>query len=271
VLALSSLVACTEFEPGDDVLTSTDGRLLDGPAPEGEDWSCVTEASVATIDADLVNVPQQSDRIMQSLQFLTLGTNLVPTGSDVRVCSRADVNCELPLAQGFSLDAEGWVTLPLYVGFDGYIEVRADGVLPTMLYIGEPLQRPRPSNYPVALVQRAILPGVSGATGTVQNDTTGLLVIRVFDCEDVSASGVSFSQQQEQAGVEWYYVDGLPSSVASETSNEGLGGFINTPPGVAAINTLGREGRPLASRKSVAVRADWMTALRMWIGEEAED
>jgi hypothetical protein len=118
-------------------------------------------------------------------------------------------------------------------------------------------------------VQRAILPGVSGATGTVQNDSSGLLVIRVFDCEDISASGVSFSQRQE--GVEWYYVDGLPSSLASETGSEGLGGFINTPPGVSTIETSGRSGEALASRKSVAVRADWMTALRMWIGEEAAD
>jgi hypothetical protein len=256
VLVLPSLVGCTEFAPGDDVLTTSDGRLLDGDPAEGEDWRCVTPESVATIDADLVMPAQQSVRINQSFQFLTLGTGIVPASSSVRVCSRADVNCEQPLADGFTLDADGWVTLPLFVGFDGYVEIRAEGVLPTMLYVGEPLQR-------------AILPGVSGATGTVQNDTSGLLVIRVFDCEDVSASGVSFSQRQE--GVEWYYVDGLPSSLANETGSEGLGGFINTPPGVSTIETFGRSGEPLASRKSVAVRADWMTALRMWIGEEAAD
>jgi hypothetical protein len=269
VLVLLSLAGCTEFAPGDDVLTTSDGRLLDGDPAEGEDWRCVTPESVATIDADLVMPAQQSVRINQSFQFLTLGTGIVPPSSSVRVCARADVNCQQPLADGFTLDADGWVTLPLFVGFDGYVEIRAEGVLPTMLYIGEPLQRARPSNYPVALVQRAILPGVSGATGTVQNDSSGLLVIRVFDCADISASGVSFSQRQE--GVEWYYVDGLPSSLANETSSEGLGGFINTPPGVSTIETFGRSGEPLASRKSVAVRADWMTALRMWIGEEATD
>jgi hypothetical protein len=267
-VAFVASVGCTEFAAGDDVLSEGESSLLSGPTPVGEDWSCVTPASVVDNDADLVMATQQSVRVMQSLQFLTLGTGIVPANSSLRVCAIADVNCEQPLADGFKLDAEGWVTLPLFQGFNGYIEVRADGVLPTMLYLGKPLQRPRPSDYPVALVQRAILPGVSGATGTMQTDTTGLLVIRVFDCQDVSASGVSFSQQQE--GVEWYYVGSLPSSAVDETGSEGLGGFINTPPGTSIISTSGRRGQSLASRKTVSVRADWMTALRMWVGEETD-
>lgn len=266
---MSSLVACTEFEPGDDVLGGADNRLLDGEPPEGEDWRCVTSASIDAVDAALVTAADSTQRITQAIQFLNIGTGTVPPGALVRACGRADVDCAQPLTSDYPLTADGWVNIPLPVGFNGYLEIRAETILSTMLFLGEPLQRPRPSNYPVALVEKAILPGVSGATGTMQNDSTGLLTIRVFDCQDVSASGVSFSQQQ--AGVEWYYVDGLPSAEASETSSEGLGGFINTPPGVSIITTTGRAAQPLASSKRVAVRAGWMTGLRMWVGEEAAD
>jgi hypothetical protein len=265
------VVGCTEFESGDDVLTTADSMLLGAAPAEGEDWRCVTPASVAPLDVALVTATAQNERINQSLRFLTLGTGLVPTGSELRICALADRDCEVPLAEGFELDAEGWVTLPLFRGFNGFIEVRAEGVLPAMVFLGAPLERPRPSNYPIALVERRILPGVSAAAGAVQNDTTGLLVVRVFDCQDVSASGVSFSQQEGAEGVRWYYLNSLPSAIATETGPEGLGGFMNTTPGVSIITTTGRAGQLLASSKSVSVRADWMTALRMWVGEEAVD
>ena len=268
-LALPSIVACTEFAPGDDVLASDGQQLLDGEPPEGEDWRCVTSESVDAVDAALVTAAESSQRITQAIQFLNIATGTVPPEATVHACARADVACAAPLTMDYPLTAEGWVNIPLPVGFNGYLEIEAETILPTMLFLGEPLRRPRPSNYPVALIEHNILPGVSGATGTMQNSTTGLLTIRVFDCQDVSASGVKFAQQQD--AVEWYYVDGLPSSEATETSSEGLGGFINTPPGVTTITTTGRAGQQLASNKLVAVRAGWLTAVRMWIGEEAAD
>jgi hypothetical protein len=266
---LLNSVACTEFEPGDDVLTSAGNQLLDGEPPEGEDWRCVTPESVDATDAALVMSTDTSMKITQAIQLLNIRGGTVPEGATAHACARADVDCTQPLTTDYPLTTEGWVNIPLPVGFNGYLEVVADSIMPTMVFLGEPLRRPRPSNYPVALVEKVILPGLSGATGTMQNDSTGLLTIRVFDCQDVSASGVKFSQRQE--AVEWYYVDGLPSSQATETSSEGLGGFINTPPGVATITTTGRAGQQLASDKLVAVRAGWLTVVRMWVGEEAAD
>jgi hypothetical protein len=266
-VVLVGAAACTEFAPGDDVLPSSADNFLMGDVVPGEDFRCVTPASVDASNADLVTPVDQTVKLNQPLQFLTLGRGEVPAGAQVHACALADVECTEPLTIDYPLTPEGWVNLPLSQGFNGYIEIRGDTILPTMLFLGEPLRRPRPTDYPIALVERSILPGISGAAGTMQNATTGLLTIRVFDCEDVSASGVRFSQQQE--GVRWYYVNGLPSSAAEETGTEGLGGFINTPPGVSIISTTGSTGQPLASRKSVAVRADWMTALRMWVGEEA--
>jgi hypothetical protein len=259
---------CTEFEPGDETLSTADNTLLGGEAPPaGEDWRCVTPESIDAIDADLVTATDPNSRITQPIQFLNLGSGTVPPGATVHACALADAECTEPLTTDYPLTAEGWVNIPLPFGFNGYLEIRGETIMPALLFLGEPLRRARPSMYPVAMVEKRILPGVSGLTGTMQTDTTGLLTIRVFDCQDISASGVSFSQQQP--GVEWYYVDGVPSAEVTETSSEGLGGFINTPPGVSIINTTGREGQTLASRKRVAVRAGWLTALRMWVGEEA--
>lgn len=268
LVALNS-VACTGFEPGDDVLENDGQQLLDGDPPEGEDWRCVSSESIDATDAALIMPSDPTMRITQAIQLLNIRGGTVPEGATAHACARADVACEEPLTADYPLSAEGWVNIPLPVGFNGYLEVEAESIMPTMVFLGEPLRRPRPANYPVALVEKVILPGLSGATGTMQNDSTGLLTIRVFDCQGVSASGVSFSQQEQ--AVEWYYVDGFPSAEATETSSEGLGGFINTPPGVATIATTGRAGQQLASDKLVAVRAGWLTVVRMWIGEEAAD
>ncbi len=269
MLALLCLGACTEFEPGDDVLQSEDQQLLDGEPAAGEDWGCVDPGALGAEDLEVVTAADEGARLVQPLQFLTLGRGLVPPNGRVRVCSRADVDCLAPIAEGYELSADGWVNLELRAGFNGYLEVTADGVLPTMVFLGGPLRRARPANYPVALVERQILPGVSGATGTVQNDTSGLLALRVFDCQDTAGAGVSFDQDKEDAGVPWYFVDGLPSSIAQRTGPEGLGGFINTPPGLTVIESKARDGQVITARRSVFVRADWMTALRMWVGEEA--
>lgn len=272
-LPLLASVACTQFEPGDDVLLNSNVDSLMGtqsadeePA-EGEDFECVTPESLEPVDAQLVMPTAGTPVVMQRLQFLTLGPGVPPAGALVHACALPDVDCRAPLTDDYTLDAEGWVELPLYEGFNGYIELRGDTVMPTLVFLGKPLERPRSTAYPIAIVESAILPGLSGATGTMQTATEGLLTIRVFDCDDRSASGVRYSYEPA-AGVPWYYVDGLPSSAAQETGVEGLGGVINNPPGVTQINIAARDGRQIAARKRVAVRPGWMTAVRVWIADE---
>jgi hypothetical protein len=159
-------------------------------------------------------------------------------------------------------DADGWVDLPLYEGFDGYLEISGDLIVSTTLFYAAPLGRgTRNLQSPHGLVEKSVLPALSGATGTAQDANLGLVYLRAFDCTNAPAPGVEFSI--DRAGAPWYFVDGLPTSLAEQTAESGLGGFLNVAPGVSVVNAaIAATGAAIAPPKSVLVRGGWITGLR---------
>jgi hypothetical protein len=257
---LALALGCTEFEPGSDEIATemvTQQQLPD--AAPGQDWACLNDAAPAPM---LLRNPA-GERLVQSLQILNLASGQVIPNVFVRACAQRDVDCTEPLTEQLSLDADGWVDVPLFEGFDGFLEVTGDSLMSTVLFYADPLTPGTEVDHtPLALVERSILPALSGATGTPQDVTLGLVVLRSFDCTGEPAPGVSFSI--DQGGVAWYFVGGLPSSNAVATAaGSGLGGFINVPSGIAVVSAeLPGAPVPIATPKSVFVRPGWMTALR---------
>jgi hypothetical protein len=257
---LSLALACTEFEPGSDEITSE--MVSQQPLPDaarGQDWRCLDGAAPAPM---LLRNPA-GERLVQSLQILNLASGQVIPNVFVRACAQRDVDCTEPLTEQLRLDADGWVDVPLYEGFDGFLEVTGESLMSTVLFYADPLTPgTEVDQTPLALVETALLPALSGATGTVQDTSFGLVVLRSFDCRGDAAPGVTFSI--DKPGFPWYFVGGLPSSSAVATAPEsGLGGFINVAPGVAVVNAaLPGSSVPIATPKSVLVRPGWMTAMR---------
>lgn len=249
--------SCTPFEPGSDELTAETPSLSAATSTGGADWSCLNlprpEAAV---------VSPRAPQLLQSLQVLSSATNLVPPNVSVRACAQRDPECLAPLTPATPIDAEGWVDLTLYEGFDGYLEITADTLVPTMLFYADPLDADRSvDTVPVGVVENAVLPSLAQAIGTSQSPELGLVYLRAFDCQGVAAPGVTFSI--DRAGSAFYFVGGLPSATASETSAFGLGGFVNVGPGVVVVDAeLPALGRSLASAKSLLVRKGWMTGIR---------
>lgn len=259
-LVCAESIACTEFEPGTDELGPEMVTQQQFPAPgPGRDWSCLSAAEPPPM---LLRDPA-GERLVQSLQILNLATGQVIPNVSVRACSQRDVECTTPLTENIPLDAQGWVDVPLFEGFDGFLEVTGESLMPTVLFYADPLAPGSEVDHtPLALVELALLPALSGATGTPQELTRGLVVLRSFDCRGDAAPGVTFSI--DKPGVPWYFVGGLPSSTAVATAPEsGLGGFINVEPGIAVVNAaLPGSPLPIAAAKSVLVRPGWMTAMR---------
>lgn len=231
----------------------------DEATPLGKDWSCL---QVQRPPSPLVTIPAGASRLVQSLQVLSLANGEVPPNVRVRACPARDVDCANPLTDNISVDLRGWVDLPLYEGFDGFLEITGETVVSTLLFYSDPL---RPNGQvdktPLGLVEKDLLPGLSGATGTQQDPALGLVYLRAFDCQGVAAPGVTFSI--DRPGWRWYFVGALPSASAEETADTGLGGFINVAPGVAVVDArLPSENLAIATPKSVLVRANWMTGLR---------
>jgi hypothetical protein len=261
-LMLAVSVSCTAFEPGTDELTEPMPLMQEQQLGPGRDWSCLDERPAPSM---LVNSPLGAQPLNQSVKVTDLASGLVPPGVTVRACSQPDIDCLMPLTERVPLDDEGWVTLPLYEGFDGYIEIEGETIVSTLLIYADPLTvEIQVDPEPFAVVTRALLPRLSLATGVQQDPNLGLVHLRMFDCQRVAAPGVTFSINQEDAW-RWYFVGELPTSLADETTESGLGGFINVRPGIALVSAELR-GSPiaLASDESVFVRAGWMTGVRFF-------
>jgi hypothetical protein len=249
---------CTPFEPGTDEL-SAETAAAQGPVEVGHDWSCLRDTRGPE---RIVPAPSGAQRIVQSLQVISITTGLVPPGATARACSQADTACISPVTPSVPVNPDGWVDLPVYEGFDGYIEIDAESIVPTLLFYAAPLtEAGRIDATPLALVEKNVLPNLSNATGMAQSMDLGLVYLRAFDCQAAPAPDVSFTLDRE--GWEWYFVGDLPSSTATATTESGLGGFINVAMGVAVVNAEILElGRSVTEPQSLLVRPGWMSGLR---------
>jgi hypothetical protein len=258
--ALGLGVGCIELEPGTDELPDPSQVTQEEQPAAGRDWSCLRESTAPGV---LVNSPIGASRLVRSLQITDLVSGTVPPNVFVRACGQPDVDCTTPLSGQIPIDAEGWVDLPLYEGFDGYLEVTAETLVPTMLFYTDPLNiETQVDTTPLGVVTKSLLPGLSAQTGMAQEDSLGLVYLRVFDCNRDPAPGISFSVNQQSAW-RWYFVGKLPTSLADSTSDTGLGGFINVTPGVAVVGAeLPNSPIPITPPMSVLVRPGWMTGLR---------
>jgi hypothetical protein len=200
--------------------------------------------------------------LLQSLQFVSLVSGLAIPGLTVRACSQRDVECMTPMTEFQTVRADGRIDLVLYEGFNGFLEIVGDGIMPIVLFYPEPLA-PGQTVYatPVSVIETGVLPGLSVAAGVEQDPMLGLVVLRTLDCQAQGALGVSYDI--DKSGTPWFFVDGLPSTKATETIDSGLGGFLNVATGVAVVSgQLESTGRAIVAPTSILVRAGWMTAIR---------
>lgn len=256
-LGSSAFAACTAFEPGTDELAAEE---IQGQLPEpGRDWTCLAPEGAG---ANLVPASIGARRLVQSIQILNLVSGEVIPRVFVRACEQRDVDCADPITEVLPVAPDGWVDVPLYEGFAGYLEITGDTLVPTALFYPDRLE-PGQEVYatPVGLLEQAALPRLTGAAGFPQESGFGMVVLRALDCQGEDARGVRYSIDKE--GAPWYFVGGLPSGTAAETSDSSLGGFINVAPGVAVVSAeLGSTERAIVTPTSMLVRAGWMSAAR---------
>lgn len=255
-------MGCTDYEPASDTLALTGvppGFNDDGPAeasgPPGEDWSCLARpAEQASAPVFSGNAPQ----VIYSLQMVDLSSGVIYRNLQVRACALTDVSCANPLTDMLGVNEQGRVDVPLFQNFTGYLEITSDELVPQLFYVNAPLQPRTQPDFPLAMVSIASLGPLLQLLGAVEANT-GIIAIRTFDCQGVTANGVSLTSNNDQARP-WYFVDGLPSSTESETGPEGLAGFINVPPGLNVVRAEGADGTDLGPQ-SMVVRPGWMSSM----------
>ena len=260
---LACSAACTAFEPGDDELPDTETQELAPSelaaaaapvAPTGA-WACL-------VDDGVVQAPftDESRRFVYTLRIETLFGD-VPANTVVRACSTADLNCTQPVTPDLPVDALGVVEVPLYWGFDGYLEIRADGIIPSVSYLREPLYADSVQSVPVQVAPLDALAAYAAANGTTLREDRALLAVEVFDCNWELAAGIEV--RNDAGGVAFSFTNGLPTIGMSVTDGRGLAGALNVPPGVVrASGVILASGERVAAR-TINARAGWTSAVAL--------
>lgn len=255
---LAGLAACTSFEPGTDEVAPPE-QTIQRNLELGPNWACLPDE--APLPVPYITAPGSARRIVRSVQLLDLVTSSPIPGLSVRACAQRDLECAEPVTEPLPVGDDGWLDVPLYDGFVGYLEITGESVISTALVYPDPVSGPDPYTQPFALVGRDLLPLLTGAIGTPQSADQGLVALRALDCEQQDARGVRYSI--DRPGVPWYFVGGLPSGSATETADSSLGGFLNIAPGIAVVSaSLLPSLREIVAPTSVLVRAGWMTVVR---------
>jgi hypothetical protein len=246
---------CTEFEPGSDTLSFTGVDQLE---PKGTDWRCLDQPPPPPPTAPVFagNAP----RVIYSLQMVDLSSGAIYRSIQVRACALTDVSCSNPLTDMLTVNEQGRVDVPLFQNFTGYLEITSDELVPQLFYLTQPLQAQAEPEFPLAMVARTNLVPLVQLLGINPQPTSGMIALRIFDCQADTASGVTLSTEDGDA-VPWYFVGGLPSGTQTETGPEGLAGFLNVPQGTAVFQAINPDGTLVGGLQSMAVRTGWMSSM----------
>jgi hypothetical protein len=249
-------LGCTEFEPGSDTLSFTGVDQLE-PVAKGTDWRCLDQPPAQPTAPVFAGT---APRVIYSLQMVDLSSGAIYRSIQVRACALTDVSCTNPLTDMLTVNEQGRVDVPLFQNFTGYLEITSDELVPQLFYLTQPLQPQAEPEFPLAMVARTNLVPLVQLLGVNPQPTSGMIALRIFDCQADTASGVTLSTEDGDV-VPWYFVGGLPSGTQTETGPEGLAGFLNVPMGTAVFQAINPDGTLVGGLQSMAVRSGWMSSM----------
>jgi hypothetical protein len=260
-----SLASCVRFASELDVLDRERGEL--DPAPAGKDWSCAAGSRGAPL-SDSSLAPAAEDVALEGLQLALPVVDFV-TAAPVealraRACYRVDVDCASPISEA---KGDGHLQIGADAGFNGYLEIEAPGMVPTLLFFSEPWSSQllaQLEGKPVRLLPLPSLRALGNTAHLELDPAGGVLGVYAYDCAGTAAPGVRLELDTD--AVAYSFVDELPVINQDVTSEQGLAGFVNVPPGVVVVSTFAA-GQPEAlSVESFLVRGGWLSSMSLLPG-----
>jgi hypothetical protein len=242
---LALLGACSDYESATDRYM---GSLQPGA---GVDWSCLQAAAEPPRTPGLAG-----GVIIYSLRLVDLATDEPYADATVRACGLTDIQCDTPITPKLLSDGDGWVNVRLTENFVGYLEIESPRAVPYVFHLPAAGLATK-ADFPLAMIALESFGALLQAFELPINPALGAIAVRSFDCQGRPAAGVELTSSV--AGVPWYFEGGLPNTERLETDDSGLGGFVNSAPGVSLLDAKLSDGRLIES-KSIIVRPSWMTA-----------
>lgn len=250
-LALFGASGCTRFASELDTVEEDPGMQtlqLSG------DWRCVSDEAgnpVMNPNGPPLDYP------IDARDYLTGAT---PMNLRVRACFRPDVACMLPATDWLRPDASGIVTLPLTEGFSGYLEIEADGEVPTLFVFPAALTAELVvalTAIPVSLLPFAALLAFGETSHLTLDPGNGVVSMNTYDCAGAPAAGVRL--ELNAAAVPFAFVDGLPIALRDTTTDDASAGFANVTPGLVVVRGFRGASSDQIGLETVLVRPSWVT------------
>jgi hypothetical protein len=226
-------------------------RCADGLCESRPEWQCANAAPAARFG-------DESTSVDVALPVVDLLVRQPGVSVEASLCRKLDVNCEAP-TQSMTMGGTGEYPLRLESGFEGYLSVRGDSVVPTLYFFSPPLVEGErlPT---LTLMSESLMGSLAQELGVPLLEGRGLALFTIQDCSGAFSPGIAFEAREADATTTRFYdVDGLPAVPATETGADGSGGFINVPVGPLSVDArLPDRAVPLASA-SVLVRPGFIS------------
>jgi hypothetical protein len=224
------------------------GRCQDRQCEPNPKWRCDPPPPASASDMRELTLP-----VIDALALRYLAD--VP----IVACNKLDFTCMNPIAM-VRTNMEGEAKLTVPANFAGYMQQteRADYV-PAMYFMPALLPADgRFSNFP--LVPNGSFGGLALALGTSVDRERGHAMLIIEDCQGLALAGVRFSSPQADMGsTEFYVIDQIPTTSATETPPEGDGGFANLPAGPVEITATEVKTGLIVNRVTMLIRAGMIT------------
>ena len=203
--------------------------------------------------------PTKPATVEQPIFNVVSGATL--SGVQAKVCSRVDPNCASPVAT-ITSDDKGVFRANVYVGFEGFLELKGTGVADALLMFDPPIRgdsrrpsAPLPTKEAADFYSQQVV-------GTPLDTTTGYFLVRASNCQIEPIRGVTASLATTTAKTKLFFVyNNTPRTDVDQTNEEGAFGFFNVPVGTALITVSDKASGKKIGQTSVVVRAGFLTIL----------
>jgi hypothetical protein len=247
---------------------TADAAVKTAKTKDDSRWECIGEdkESVGAEDGKTVKV---------SFSVLEFTTKTTPNGLVGKACLLDDLKCESPVVKEVVPDSDDMLTFVLPHGFDGYFELNASNIMPSVMY----------RNYPytdddsfagATLISPTIAEMMVSSGKAESDDPNGIVILEVYDCQGDPADGIHFEKMDGHDDHAFYYNGALPdSNMESTTVNTELGfgresratgGFGQVEEGDGTFKATRADTGALFSEFNAYVRGGYITYITLYAG-----
>lgn len=233
-----------------------------GDASTGSDpkkWACLKQMR-------RVVIPQSGRVISMRLSATDFVDLTSPPGLTARACNPTDVPCNRPLIEGVVPDDEGYLVFAeLPHGFQGYVQLSAPDFVDSLRFTNRPYTgNEMPEGTTMLTVDS--LNSISKGGGEAFDESKGVVLVLVYDCEGHAASGVRIVQLDASSDEHPFYFEStlpdrdrettvISTQLTRTMAPLAVGGYSRVNPGyVTMVGVLEETGEEIG-RVTVQVRA----------------